>query len=75
MATVSKLQRLLTRETIKQFDRVFEVLTDPSTHTYAVFWHEVHDRYPDFNDVVKGLTYRSLLSLREILQEYGGIKK
>jgi hypothetical protein len=72
LAIVGKLQRLLTKENIKQFDRVFEVLTDPSTHTYAVFWHEIHDKYPEFNDAVKGTTYRALLALRAILREYGG---
>lgn len=73
LAIVGKLQRLLSKENIKQFDRVFEILTDPSTHTYAVFWHEIQVKYPEFNDATKGTTYRALLALRTILQEYGGI--
>lgn len=70
IAVANKLQRLLTRENINNLDCAFGVLTDPSTHAYAIFWHEIQDNYPEFNDSVKNATYRALLALRAILREY-----
>lgn len=70
LAVANKLLHLLTKETISNFDRAFDVLTDPSTHTYAVFWNDISDKYPMFNDHAKTATYHALITLRSLLRQY-----
>lgn len=74
LATVQKLQRLLTSENIKQLDRVLALITDPSARTYTVFWQEIEVRHSDIGEAVKGSIYSALLQLKALVREYGGLK-
>lgn len=75
LSVVTKLTQLLTKQNIKYLDKVLDMVTDRSTHTFAIFWGEVNEKHKDFDENAKRITYKALLELRSILHDYGSSMK
>jgi uncharacterized protein YfbU (UPF0304 family) len=73
LATVQKLQKLLSPTNIRHLDRVLAILTDPASRTYSVFYQELGVKHGDVTEPVKGAIYGTLGQLRALVREYGGL--